>query len=73
MAVKYFVKSGSINPVQGSKASRKFCDHLDMSQIGIVCFTKRCLGVSKFRILKKLSRFYFFQRDLSQRDLQKRL
>ena len=48
MAVKYFVKSGSINPVQGSKASRKFCDHLDMSQIGIVCFTKRCLGFSKF-------------------------
>ena len=56
--------------VQEAKASRKFgiCVHLDTSQIGIVCFTKRCLGFSKFRILKKLSRFYFFQRDSSQTD-----
>ena len=57
------------------RASLEFCVHLDMSQIGIVCFTKRCLGYgfSKFRILKKLLEFYFFQRDSSQRDLGKRL
>ena len=29
------------------RASLEFCVHLDMSQIGIVCFTKRCLGFSK--------------------------
>ena len=41
-------------PVQEAKrrASFEFCVHLDMSEIGIVCFTKRCLGFSKFRILK---------------------
>ena len=55
------------------RASLEFCVHLDMNQIEIVCFTKRCLGFSKFRILKKLSQFYFFQRDSSQRDLGKRL
>ena len=33
-------------------ASLEFCVHLDMSQIGIVCFTKRCLGYSKFRMPK---------------------
>ena len=54
------------------RASLEFCVHLDMSQIGIVCFTKQCLGFSKFRILKKLSRFYFFQRDSSQRDLREK-
>ena len=43
------------------RASLEFCVHLDMSQIGIVSFTKLCVGFSKFRILKKLSRFYFFQ------------
>ena len=42
------------------RASLEFCIDLDMSQIGIVCFTKRCLGFSKFRILKKLLRLYFF-------------
>ena len=42
------------------RASSEFCVCLDMSQIGIVCFTKRCLGFSKFRILKTLSRLYFF-------------
>ena len=36
------------------RASLEFCVHLDMSQIGIVCFTKLCLGFSKFRILNKL-------------------
>ena len=55
------------------RASLEFCVHLDMSQIEIVCFTKRCLGFSKFGIIKKLSRFYFFQRDSSQRNLRKRL
>ena len=42
------------------RASLEFCIHLDMSQLGIVCFTKRRLAFSKFRILKKLSRLYFF-------------
>ena len=27
------------------RASLEFCVHLDMSEIGIVCFTKRCLGM----------------------------
>ena len=27
------------------RASLEFCVHLDMSQIGIVCFTIRCLGI----------------------------
>ena len=27
------------------RASLEFYIHLDMSQIGIVCFTKRCLGI----------------------------
>ena len=31
------------------RASLEFRVHLDMSQIGIVRFTKRCLGFSKFR------------------------
>ena len=30
------------------RASLEFCVHLDMSQIGIVRFTKRCLGILKF-------------------------
>ena len=30
------------------RASFGFCVHLDMSQIGIVCFTKRWLGILKF-------------------------
>ena len=30
------------------RASLEFCVRLDMSQIGIVCFTKRCLGILKF-------------------------
>ena len=55
------------------RASLEFCVHLDMNQIEIACFTKQCLGFSKFRVLKKLSQFYFFQRDSSQRDLRKRL
>ena len=42
------------------RASLEFCIHLDTSQIGIVCFTKQCLGFSKFRILNMLSRLYFF-------------
>ena len=40
-------------------ASLEFCVHLDMSQIGIVCFTKRCLGIqlkfSFFIVLKSFS------------------
>ena len=55
------------------RESLEFCVHLDTSQIGIVCFTKTCLGFSKFRIFKKLSRLYLFQQDSSQRDLRKRL
>ena len=54
-------------------ASLEFCVHLDMSQIGIVYFTKQSLGFSKFRKILKVIRFYFFQRDSSQRDLPKRL
>ena len=27
------------------RASLEFCIHLDMSQIGIICFTKQCLGI----------------------------
>ena len=53
------------------RASLEFCVHLDTNQIGIVSFTKQCLGFSKFRILKKLSRFYFFQPGSSQRNLGK--
>ena len=49
----------------------EFYVHLDMSEIGIVCFTKRCLGFSKFRIIKKLSRFYFFQRDSAKEICEK--
>ena len=30
------------------RASLDFCVHLDMSQIRIVRFTKRCLGILKF-------------------------
>ena len=48
-------------------ASLDFCVHLDMSQIGIVCFTKVCLGFSKFQILKNVLRFYFFQRDFKKK------
>ena len=55
------------------RASLELCVHLDMSQIGMFFFTKRGLGFSKFQILKQLSRFYFFQRDSSQRDLRKKL
>ena len=33
------------------RSSLEFCVHLDMSQIGIVCFTKRCLGILKFFII----------------------
>ena len=39
-------------------ASLEFCVHLDMNQIGIVCFTKRCLGIltfSFFIVLKSFS------------------
>ena len=31
------------------RESLEFCVHLDMSQIGIACFAKQCLGFSKFR------------------------
>ena len=36
------------------RASLEFWVHLDMSQIGIVCCTKRCLGILKisFIVLK---------------------
>ena len=54
-------------PVQ---ESLEFCVHLDMSQIGIVCSTKICLGISKFRIIKKISRFYFFQRETCEKDFK---
>ena len=33
------------------RASLEFCVRLDMSQMGIVCFTKRCLGILKFFII----------------------
>ena len=34
------------------RASLEFWVHLDTSQIGIVCFTKRCLGILKFSFFK---------------------
>ena len=33
---------------RGTSMKSDFCVHLDMSQIGIVCFTKRGLGILKF-------------------------
>ena len=34
------------------RASLEFCIHLDMNQIGIVCFTKLSLGILKFSFFK---------------------
>ena len=53
------------------RASLEFCVHLHMSQFGIVCFTKQCLGFSKFQILKKLSRFYFFSETQAKETCEK--
>ena len=39
------------------RASLEFCVHLDMSQIGIVCFTKRCLAILKFSFFIVLKSF----------------
>ena len=39
------------------RVSLEFCVHLDMSQIGIVCFTKRCLGILKFSFFIVLKPF----------------
>ena len=39
------------------RARLKFCVHLDTSQVGIVCFTKRCLGNLKFSFLIVLKSF----------------
>ena len=39
------------------RASLEFCVHLDMSQIGIVCFTKRCLRILKFSFFVVLKPF----------------
>ena len=49
------------------------CNAEDVPHLTQVLRCRNCAGFSKFRILKKLSRFYFFQRDSSQRDLRKRL
>ena len=35
----------------------EFYVHLDMSEIGIVCFTKRCLGILKFSFFIVLKPF----------------
>ena len=40
------------------RASLEFCVHLDMSQIGIVCFTKLCLGILKFSFFIVLKVFF---------------
>ena len=39
------------------RASLEFCVYLDMSQIGIVCFTKRYLGILKLSFFIVLKRF----------------
>ena len=41
------------------RASLEFCVHLDMSQIGIVCFTKRCMS-GIFKIQKYLKSYRDF-------------
>ena len=40
------------------RASLEFCVHLDMSQIGIVCFTKRCLGNFEIFIFHRFKVFF---------------
>ena len=40
------------------RASSEFCVHLDMSRIGIVCFTKWCLGILKFSFFIVLKPFW---------------
>ena len=39
------------------RANLEFCVHLDMSLIGIVCSTKRCLGILKFSFFIVLKSF----------------
>ena len=39
------------------RASLEFCVNLDMSRIGIVCFTKHCLGILKFSFFIVLKPF----------------
>ena len=54
------------------RASLEFCIHLDMSQIGIVCFTKRWLGFSKFRILNKVIVILLLSARLKPKRLAKK-
>ena len=54
------------------RASLEFCVHLDMSQIGIVRSTKRCLGFSKFRILKKVIAILLLSARLKPKGLGKK-
>ena len=53
------------------RASLEFCIHLDISPIGIVCFTKRCLGFSKFRILKSYRDFTSFSETQAKETCEK--
>ena len=39
------------------RVSLEFCFHLDMSQIGIVCFTKQYVGIFKFAFFIVLMSF----------------
>ena len=39
------------------RPSLEFCVRLDMSQIGTICFTKRCLGILKFSFFIVLKSF----------------
>ena len=57
--------SGTNTPVQEAKASRKFVALRSFRGVKSESSVLQN-GVSKFRILQKLLRFYFFQRDSSQ-------
>ena len=55
------------------RASFEFCIHLDMSQIGIVCFTKWCLGILKISfsiVLKPFSQISLAW--ISQKEVKSR-
>ena len=56
------------------RASLEFCVHLDMSQIGIVCFTKRCVwDFQNSKYFKSYRDFTSFSETQVKGDLRKRL